>query len=129
MEKIKEFTDLMAWQEAHKLVLAIYKITRLFPKEELYGLVSQLRRAVTSITANIAEGFSRWHYRERINFYYNARGSLSEVKNFLITAKDLEMISSGDFVKIYEQTKKVEIFLNGLIRSTRERGKSLDIKR
>lgn len=121
MEKIKDFTDLIAWQKAHELVLKIYKITLDFPKTEIYGLTSQTRRAATSITANIAEGFSRWHYGDRIKFYYNARGSLSEVLNFIITAKDLKFIS----VKTYEETiimiKETEQILNGLIRSTKIR--------
>jgi four helix bundle protein len=121
MGKIKEFTDLLAWQEAHKLVLQVYKTTSNFPEDERYGLISQLRRAVTSITANIAEGFSRWHYKDRVNFYYNARGSLSEVKNFLITTRDLKIITIDSFSEIYEQSKRAEMFLNGLIKSTRER--------
>lgn len=121
MEKIKDFTDLIAWQKAQELVLKIYKITLDFPKTEIYGLTSQIRRAVVSVTANIAEGFSRWHYGERVNFYYNARGSLNEVLNFIITAKDLKYI----FVKTYEElivmVKEIEQILNGLIRSTKIR--------
>jgi len=64
-KNIKTFTDLVVWQEAHELVLAIYKITKNFPKEEMYGLVSQMRRAVISVTSNIAEGFSRRSYKEK----------------------------------------------------------------
>jgi four helix bundle protein len=74
---IRYFTDLDAWQEAHRLVLAIYKLTNKFPSEERFGLIDQLRRATLSITANVAEGFSRFHYKERLKFYYNARVVLS----------------------------------------------------
>ncbi len=67
--KIKEFTDLLVWQEAHTLVLLVYAATRTFPKEELFGLTSQMRRAAVSITSNIAEGFGRHGYREKIHFF------------------------------------------------------------
>ncbi len=72
-EKIKTFTDLKAWQEGHKLVILIYKIIKLFPKEETYSLVDQMRRAATSVTSNIAEGFGRHSYKEKIQFYYFPR--------------------------------------------------------
>lgn len=65
--KIKEFTDLLAWQEGHKLVILIYAITKTFPKQELYSLIDQMRRAVASITSNIAEGFGRQGYKEKYN--------------------------------------------------------------
>lgn len=88
-KRINTFEDLETWQFAHKFALGIYKITKGFPKDELYGLVSQLRRAALSITSNIAEGFSRYHYNDKIRFYYNARGSISEVKNCIILSRDL----------------------------------------
>lgn len=77
--KIKSFTDLTVWKEAHELVLLIYSLTKDFPKEELFGLVTQIRRAVVSITSNIAEGFSRNSYKEKAQFYAMALGSLTEV--------------------------------------------------
>jgi four helix bundle protein len=67
--KIRFFIDLYAWKEAHKLVLLIYNITKEFPKEELFGLSNQIRRAVVSVTSNIAEGFSRNSYKEKSQFY------------------------------------------------------------
>jgi len=94
--KIKSFTDLKAWQEAHKLVLMIYKISKSFPKEEIFGLTSQIRRAAISITSNIAEGFSRKSYLEKIQFYFTSLGSLSEVQSQLLIAKDVNY-----FKKIY----------------------------
>jgi four helix bundle protein len=114
---IQGFEDLQAWQVAHRLVLEIYRITREFPREELYGLVSQLRRAASSITANISEGFSRYHYNDKIRFYFNSRGSLSEVKNYLILAKDLGFIAEEAQFRLMELAESVLRLINGLIRS------------
>ncbi len=116
---INHFTDLIAWQKNHEVVLKIYRITKYFPKEEVFGLVSQLRRAAASITANIAEGYGRFHSKDRVRFYLNSRGSSSELQNHLILANDLKYISKDEFEKL-----KLEIFegykiLSGLIRSTR----------
>jgi four helix bundle protein len=79
--KIKSFSDLDAWREGHKLVLNIYQITKLFPKEELFCLTNQLRRAGISFTSNIAEGFSRQSFKEKRQFYSMALGSLTEIQN------------------------------------------------
>lgn len=116
--KINRFTDLEAWKEAHKLTLLIYQITGKFPKEELYGLTMQSRRAAVSIESCIAEGFSRYHYKDRLNFYYDARGSIGEVKSQSITAKDLEFMNKDDFERVFAQAEKVGVILGGLIRST-----------
>lgn len=107
MIKINKFTDLEVWKEAHKLVLLIYRVTQTFPKEEIYGLVSQLRRAAVSIESCIAEGFSRYHYKDRLNFYYDARGSIGEVESQSITAKDLKFMSEEDFEKFSIKLKKL----------------------
>jgi four helix bundle protein len=115
---IIKFTDLDVWQEAHKLTLFIYKITNKFPKTERYGLISQLRRAAVSVEACIAEGFSRFHYKDRLNFYYDARGSLGEVESEIIDAKDLEFITKDDFKTIAIQIETTGKILGGLIRST-----------
>src|SRR3989339_1633776 len=94
MEKeIKNFYDLEAWQRGHLLVLEVYKLTKNFPGEEKFGITSQIRRAAASITANIAEGFARFHFNDKIKFYLNSRGSAAEVQNFLLLAKDLGFIS------------------------------------
>lgn len=115
---IKNFTDLDAWKEAHILTLQIYKITKEFPKDEMFGLVSQIRRAVVSIESNIAEGFSRYHFKDRLKFYFQSRGSLSEVQSQLITSKDLEYLAKAKFDSILIQIEKVGVILGGLIRST-----------
>lgn len=114
---IKYFTDLDAWKVNHKLVLEIYKITRSFPKEEKYGVIDQLRRAASSITANIAEGWGRFHYGDRVKFYHQARGSSCEVQNYLILSKDLAYIKEEEFKKLKTLAFEGYKVINGLIRS------------
>lgn len=118
MTKIEKFTDLDVWKEAHKLTLLVYKCTKFFPKSELFGLTSQIRRAVVSIESCIAEGFSRFHYKDRLTFYFDSRGSIAEVQTQSITAKDLGYINVNQFEEIMKQTEKVAVILGGLIRST-----------
>lgn len=115
--KIKTFRDLYSWSEGHKLVLMIYKITKTFPKNETFALVDQLIRAVVSITSNIAEGFGRHGIKEKIQFYYLAQASLSEVQNQIIIAKDVEYINDSLFNEIWNQTIIVHKLLTGLIKS------------
>lgn len=117
--KIKTFTDLNAWKEGHKLVLEIYTITKKFPKEEIFGLTIQLRRASVSVTSNIAEGFSRNSYKEKLNFYSISLGSLTEVQNQLLIARDIKYIEMNEFKKIAESTVVVSKLINGLIKSTK----------
>lgn len=112
---IKEFTDLKAWQEAHKLVVLIYKATKSFPREELYSLVDQMRRASVSVTSNIAEGFGRQTYKEKVQFYYQAQGSLVELKNQLILACDVGYIKDHVFKELMTQAKIAHQLLQGLI--------------
>lgn len=115
---IAKFTDLDVWKEAHHLTLLVYQVTNNFPKTEVYGLTSQIRRAAVSIESCIAEGFCRYHFKDRLNFYYEARGSVGEVQSQLITAKDLGFIDEETFRKTFMQTEKVGVILGGLIRST-----------
>ncbi len=102
--KIKSFTDLNVWKKGYKLVLFIYRITKDFPREKHYGLIDQLRQAVVSLTSNIAEGFSRISYKEKIQFYYRSLGSLTEVQNQLLIEKDLGYITSKNFKKLTDLT-------------------------
>lgn len=101
-KKIQSFTDLEVWRKAHKLVLLIYRITKKFPKEELFSLTNQMRRAAISITSNIAEGFARQSFKEKLQFYYIALGSLTELQNQLLVAKDLKYLNQAEFDKIAE---------------------------
>ena len=97
---IKSFTDLNAWKEGHVLVLMVYKLTRIFPVDQRYELTSQIQRAVVSITSNIAEGFARHSNRENIQFYYMSLGSLTEVQNQLLIARDLGFINKKLFSEV-----------------------------
>ena len=114
--KIKSFTDLYAWKESHKLTVSIYKITKKFPKEEMYSLVDQVRRCTVSIGSNIAEGFSRQTKKEKIQFYYMAKGSLTELQNQLLVARDVDYISKEIFDSLAQQTIVVAKLINGLIK-------------
>ncbi|MCX6703553.1 MAG: four helix bundle protein [Candidatus Zambryskibacteria bacterium] len=117
--KIEEFTDLDSWKEAHKLVVLLYKTTKKFPSDERFGLISQIQRAGVSISSNIAEGFGRQTLKEKIQFYYQAHGSLTEIKNQIILSKDLEYINENDFVIIKDQIIISQKLLRGLIRKTK----------
>lgn len=123
MEKIKitSFTGLIAWQEAHKLVLMIYTVTKTFPKEEMYSLIDQIRRCAISISSNIAEGFSRQSKKEKSQFYFIAKGSLTELQNQLLVAKDVGYLMKTEFTSIAEQTVTVHKLLNGLIKSAKNK--------
>lgn len=119
MNKIRSFTDLDAWKEGHKLVLMIYKVTKQFPKDELFGLISQIRRCAVSVTSNIAEGFSRQSYKEKTQFYSIALGSVTELQNQLLIAKDVGYMGQGEFLRVAEKSIKVHKIINGLIKSSR----------
>lgn len=119
MGKIKSFTDLNVWKEGHKLVILIYKITKNFPKEETYSLIDQMRRAASSITANIAEGFGRQGYKEKLQFYYQSQGSLTELKDFILIAKDVGYLTEGQLNELAEQANLTHQLLQGFIKSTK----------
>jgi len=116
---IKSFTDLHTWKEGHVFVLMIYRITKSFPREEQFGLVNQLRRAAVSITSNIAEGFTRNSYKEKLQFYATALGSLSEVQNQLLIAKEVGYMDKEPYTSSYTQSVVVSKLLNGLLKKTR----------
>ena len=109
------FKDLKAWQEAHDLVLKIYKITKMFPQEEKYRLVDQLCRSASSVPANLVEGGSRHTKREYLQFVYQAKGSLEETKYHILLAKDLEYIDELEYASLMDQADKTSILINGLI--------------
>lgn len=118
-EKIKSFTDLNAWKNGHLLILYIYKLTKLFPKEEIFGLTSQIRRSAVSITSNIAEGFSRQSYKEKVQFYSISLGSLTELQNQLLIARDIGYLDNKNFQKICYKTIVAHKLINGLIKSSK----------
>ncbi|OGD63499.1 hypothetical protein A2160_01005 [Candidatus Beckwithbacteria bacterium RBG_13_42_9] len=120
-KKIRSFTDLETWKQSHKLAVLIYKITKLFPKEEMFSLINQMRRCSISISSNVAEGFSRQSKKEKIQFYFTAKGSLTELQNQLLLAKDVGYLSKRDFDECAQQTISVYKLFNGLIRSANAR--------
>lgn len=122
-EKIISFTDLKTWQLGHQIVLEVYKLTKAFPREELFGLISQLRRAVVSITSNIAEGFSRSTAKDKAHFYSIALGSLTEVQNQLLISRDLGYITKDVYQDILVKIIEMIRMINGLIRSATERNR------
>jgi len=97
----------------------IYKITKVFPKEETFGLLSQMRRCVVSITSNIAEGFSRQSYKEKAQFYSMSLGSVTELQNQLLIARDVGYIAKGKHLEVEEQTVRVHKIINGLIKKSK----------
>ena len=111
----KRFEDLTVWQLARKLRRSVYQISESWPKREMYGLAAQIRDAAVSITANIAEGYGRYHYGENIQFCRISRGSLNEVLDHLYTALDEGYINQQDFDDLYARGREVERVLNGYI--------------
>lgn len=118
---IKSFTDLTTWQQGHRLVLDIYRTTKEFPRDEQFGLTSQIRRAAVSVTSNIAEGFSRPSFADKAHFYAMAQGSLTELQNQLLIAKDISYIEQKSFDKLAELTVVVHKLLTSLIKVTKEK--------
>ena len=116
--KIKSFTDLITWKEAHKLVLMIYKITKTFPKDELFGLTDQIKRASVSIPSNIAEGASRNTTKEFVQFLYIALGSASELETQIIIAEKLGYLRSEE--TLYAEITVIRKMLNALITSLKK---------
>ncbi|BCX14369.1 MAG: four helix bundle protein [Patescibacteria group bacterium] len=117
MEKIKNFTDLNAWKCAHQLVLKVYSLVKKFPNREQFILTSQILRAVISVTSNLAEGFGRRGVKEKIQFYFLAQSSLTEVQNQLIIARDVGYIHAREFSVIWEDVVLTHKLISGLIKS------------
>src|SRR2546428_11142771 len=113
---MRDYTKIEAWRLADDLTVSVYKRTRSFPKEEMYGLTSQLRRASYSVPANIVEGASRESKKDYLHFLYIARGSLSETQYFIHLARRLDYLSSGAADVLRERTKLAFACLHGLIR-------------
>jgi len=113
------FQDLRVWQEAIKLAVAIYGVTEKFPKHELYGLTSQIRRAAVSVASNIAEGKGHRSNREFCNFLFHARGSLLELQPQLIIARELKYLPAADAEGLLAQAAGVARALNALIGALR----------
>lgn len=118
-EKIKNFTDLKVWQEAHKLVKEVYSVTANFPKSELFGITHQIRRSAVSVTSNIAEGFSRLSSKEKLQFYSISHGSLTELENQIIIARDVGYLPNPAYRHLNDMLQTVHRLMNGIIKSTK----------
>ena len=115
--RMQSYKDLIAYQKAYKLTLKIYQVTKNYPREEIYGLTSQMRRSAVSIPCNIAEGYRRGHRKEYIQFLFMAHGSCSELETLLSLSSDLGLISEQVFRELFGLQEEVSKLLNGLVSS------------
>lgn len=116
---MKDFRTLKVWEKAHRLTLRIYKVTKAFPKNERYGLVSQIRRASVSIPANIAEGCGRDGDAEFARFLQIAMGSASELEYHLLLSRDLSYIQTSDYETLDDQVVEIKRMLTGFLKTLR----------
>lgn len=117
----KSFRDLIVWQKAHALVLGVYTMTKNFPKEEMYGLTSQMRRSSVSVPANIAEAFKKKSNLDKIRILNIAQGSLSETEYFLVLAKDLNYAEMDELMKMADEVGRL---LESYMQAIRDNGNS-----
>ena len=122
--KIKDFEDLEVWQIGKQLAVSTYKVTECFPLNETYGLVNQIRRAAISVPGNVAEGFGRYHYLDRVKFFLNARGSLNELKSHFLVARELGFIDHSRLDPVFDLIETLSIKLNNFISATRKAQRS-----
>ena len=118
---LRNFKDLKVWQKAYDLCLNIYKSTRPFPREEIYGLMSQARRAAVSIPSNIAEGYQRGSRKEYVQFLNIAYGSAAELETQISLAHDLEMIAEDGYKRVIGLGQEVSKLLFTMIRSLKQK--------
>jgi len=112
---LKDFKEVKVWAKAHATTIEVYRLTRLFPREELYGLTSQIRRAAASIGANIAEGCGRKSDGEMARFLHIARGSAVELEYHLLLARDLEFLPAANFGFLQREVDEIQRMLTSLI--------------
>lgn len=120
-EKITSFTQLRTWQKAREMAVDMYRKVDTFPAVEKFGLTSQIKRSVSSIAANIAEGFSRNGKRDKVQFYAIALGSLTETQSHCYIAYDLGYLTKSDLLIIEERSIDLHKMINGLMRSAQEK--------
>lgn len=123
---LKSYRDLLVWQKAVELAVLIYRLTEGFPKREIYGLASQIRRAGVSVPSNIAEGYGRGSRKEYLRFLSIAQGSLKELETQTILAQRLGYATVSQAERILSDSEVVGKMLGGLIRSLRVKGASKD---
>jgi four helix bundle protein len=117
--KIRNFTDLFAWQKSHELVLLTYKLTAGFPQSETYALADQMKRAAVSVSSNIAEGFSRRTNKEKLQFFNMSLGSTTELESQYLIARDLRYVGDDDFAITEMLIRDTNKLINGLIKKLR----------
>ena len=116
-----DYKNLQTWQKSIELVTEIYRVTRPFPKDELFGLSSQMRRAAVSVPSNIAEGKGRHSIKELIQFLYKARGSLLELETQILIAQKLKYVDSTEGKQLNVRTLEIVRMLNGMIRAFQQK--------
>ncbi len=112
MPNTQSFTDLRMWQKAHLFVLEVYQLTESYPKNELFGLVSQFRRAAVSIPANEAEGYKRKGKLDKLRFFNISQGSVEECRYYIILSKDLKYINEQNYIHLMEKLEEASKSLN-----------------
>ena len=117
---MQNFKDLLLWQDSHKLVLDVYEATKKFPKEETFGIASQIRRAAVSIPCNIAEGCGRYTSKDFANFLQIALGSTNETDYLTLLAKDLNYFSENQYIGMQERINKIRAMNINLIEKVRK---------
>src|SRR3989344_1956971 len=115
--KLQSFRELIVWQKALRLAIEVYNVSKNFPREELYGLTSQIRRGAFSIPANIAEGYARRHLGEYLQFLSIAYGSGAELETGLIIIREIGLLPKKDFDKLMQLLDEVMRMLNALMKS------------
>lgn len=116
---MRDFRSIKAWEKSHQLTLAIYAVTKSFPRDELFGLTSQIRRACASIPANIAEGCGRSGEAELARFFQIAAGSASELEYHLLLSHDLKLIADDDYARLTNDVTEVKRMLSAFIQKLR----------
>ena len=116
---MKDFREYKVWEKSHGLTLSVYRATGAFPKAELFGLTSQIRRACASIPANIAEGCGRGSNRDFARFLQIAMGSASELEYHLMLARDLNMLRTPDFAELSGRTTEIKRMLTALLQKVK----------
>ena len=122
---MRDYRKIRAWEKADNLTVAIYEVTRKFPREEIYGLTSQLRRSAYSVPSNIAEGSARETNKDYLHFLYIARASLTEAQYFLHLAERLKYLSEEAHTILAKETKTAFVLLTGLIKAVKKESSSL----
>ena len=126
MEKTRTFEELEVWKIAHVFTLEVYKVTEAFPKNELFGLVSQLRRASVSITVNIAEGYKKKGKSDKLRLFYISRGSMEECRYYIILGKDLNYFGMDVYSLLIEKLEQTSRLLSAYCHSISHSQNKLD---